>query len=146
MENDLQVLWLFAISLVVLFIAIYFVQRMFFRFLIRVRADISDRKGIERKMKQIEEMLDVDSETSWRLAVIEADKLLDYGLKELMFMGSSFHDRLKLASAKFRRIRPVFEAHRLRNRLVHETASLSRSEAKRAVSLYRSALKELGVL
>ena len=52
-------LWLLPL-LVVLFIAIYFVQRMFFRFLIRVRADIST-EGIERKMKQIEEMLDVDS-------------------------------------------------------------------------------------
>lgn len=81
-----------------------------------------------------------------RHAIMDADKLLDLGLKGKGYEGS-LGEKLKQSSALFSDLNGVWAAHKLRNRLAHEMdAKLSESEAKRALRQFERAFKDLGML
>lgn len=82
-----------------------------------------------------------------KLAVIEADKLLDTVLRSMAFPGETMGERLKTAAYKYPDITKVWPAHKLRNQLVHDSSfQLSIGQAKRAVKDFEHALKTLNVL
>lgn len=82
-----------------------------------------------------------------KMAVIEADKLLDNVLRSMMLPGETLGERLKMAAYKYPKIKDVWNAHRLRNQLVHETSfELSEREANRALNDFEKTLKMLNVL
>lgn len=82
-----------------------------------------------------------------KLAIIEADTLLDSGLKSLMMPGETLGERLKVACYKFPKLKNVWWAHKLRNQLAHDsTFQISQSEARRALDEFERALKILNVL
>ncbi len=82
-----------------------------------------------------------------KLAVIEADNLLDSVLKSLMMPGETLGERLKSAGYSYPGIRQVWGAHRLRNQLVHDsTFDLRTAQARSALRDYKSALQVLNVM
>lgn len=82
-----------------------------------------------------------------KLAVIEADKLLDTVLRSMGQPGETLGERLKTAEYRYPNIRNVWPAHKLRNQLVHDsTFEISINQAKRALQDFKSALKTLHVL
>lgn len=81
-----------------------------------------------------------------KLAVVEADKLLDTVLRKLHFPGETMGERLKTAAYKYPNISKVWGAHKLRNQLVHDaTFEITVRQAKSAVKDFHAALKELNV-
>ncbi len=65
--------------------------------------------------------------------VLEADKVLDLALTELGYTGS-VADKLKKAGPRFKNLQSVWDAHKLRNHLAHQTgAQVNTAEADRAV-------------
>lgn len=80
-------------------------------------------------------------------AIINADKLLDAILKTRV-SGQNLGSRLRNAKSIFqnkKNYHNVWEAHKLRNKLVHEMGfSLSRSQAKKSLADYRRAFRDLG--
>lgn len=81
-----------------------------------------------------------------KLAVVEADKLLDTVLRKLHFPGETMGERLKMAAYKYPNISRVWPAHKLRNQLVHDaTFEISVRQAKSAVRDFHDALKTLNV-
>ncbi len=81
------------------------------------------------------------------LAVIDADKLLDECLKKQHFKGKTMGERLVAAQRELSDNDAVWYAHKLRNRLVHNTgANLKKNEAQNALAGFRQALKDLGAL
>ena len=104
-----------------------------------------DKTGIKKRWQEIEAMLGRPGEMNYKLAVMEADKLLDYVLKSMSMSGKDMGERIRFASFKFGRLRKVWWAHVLRNQLVHETTfSLDYGTAKRAIKTFKRALEELG--
>jgi len=83
-----------------------------------------------------------------KLAVIEADKLLDEALKAAGLKGNNLGERLKGADeTDLPNLRDVWEAHKLRNRLVHEpNFEINREVAEKALAIYRKTLRNLGIL
>ncbi|MBI4239711.1 hypothetical protein HY620_01835 [Candidatus Uhrbacteria bacterium] len=105
------------------------------------------REEINKRWREIEALVQRNDEMSYKLAVMEADKLLDHGLKSMGFGGSSLGERLKLAAYKYPKIRNVWPAHLTRNKLVHEASfHLHRGTAAQAIQQFKSALLELGML
>jgi len=105
------------------------------------------KEDIQKRWNQIEELLSRREDISWKLAVLEADKLLDHSLKAMGFGGVSLGERLKLAAYRHPKIRNVWPAHITRNKLAHEASySLGQGAARQAVSQFKKALQELGVL
>ena len=105
------------------------------------------RADVAKRWQDIEGLVQRGDEMSCKLAVIEADKLLDHALKAKYFGGTTLGERLKLACYKHPKLKQVWPAHLTRNRLVHEAAfRLSTGSAKQTVAQFRSALQELSLL
>lgn len=82
-----------------------------------------------------------------KVAVMEADTLLDSALKSLSMPGMSLGERLKVACYKYPNLRSVWWAHKLRNQLVHEASfQLSQHQANSALDEFERALKTLNLL
>lgn len=106
-----------------------------------------DRGAIASRWAEIERMASAGGEMGLKMAVMEADKLLDHALKSLAMPGTTLGERLKFAAYKYPKIRNVWNAHRLRNQLAHEaSAYLEPSFARRALSDFKDALRLLNVL
>src|SRR3989344_3925495 len=77
--------------------------------------------------------------SDWKLAVIEADNMLESLLDQLGFHGENLGDKLKLAGQdSFRNLPSAWEVHTIRNKIAHEGTSfeLSQHEAKRVIALF----------
>lgn len=82
-----------------------------------------------------------------KLALLEADTLLDSGLKSLMMPGETLGERLKVACYKYPKLQNVWWAHKLRNQLAHDASfQITQGNAKRALDEFERALKILNVL
>lgn len=96
--------------------------------------------------QDIVDHIESDNESQWKLALIDADKLLETALRTEGYEGESIGDRLKTAEAHggFSALQDAWEAHKVRNRIAHESGfELTKREARRAVELYKSALTGL---
>jgi hypothetical protein len=85
--------------------------------------------------------------STWPLAVIDADKLLDDALKRSRYKGKTMGERLVSAQRDIKENDAVWFGHKLRNRLVHESnVKLTQRDVKDALLGIRDALKDLGAL
>ncbi|MBI2627317.1 hypothetical protein HYW72_00095 [Candidatus Nomurabacteria bacterium] len=93
----------------------------------------------------------------WKLAVIEADTMLESLMDQLGFRGENLGDKLKEAAQpsrqlvggqSFRGLSSAWEVHTIRNKIAHEGASfeLSQHEAKRVIALYEQIFREFGYI
>jgi hypothetical protein len=85
----------------------------------------------------------------WKLAVIEADSMLESLAGDLGFKGETLGDKLKVATQEsFRGLSNAWEVHTIRNRIAHEGASfeLSQREAKRVIALYEQIFRQYGYI
>jgi len=90
-----------------------------------------------------------ESVSDWKLAIIEADSMLEGLLDQLGFKGTNFADKLKMANqSNFRGINNAWEVHNIRNRIAHEGSSfeLSQHEAKRVIALYEQIFRGYGYI
>ncbi len=104
--------------------------------------------GLNARWDEIEKHINSTREAEWKFAVIEADKLVDELLKGAGFQGDTMGDRLmNIQPGQLTTLENLWEAHKIRNRLVHDTNYFLRyTEAKRAVGLYEKTLEELQAL
>jgi hypothetical protein len=87
------------------------------------------------------------SSAQWQMAVMEGDKLLDQALRACGARGKTMGDRLKNARTKLRNNDAVWQSHKLRNRLAHETgAQIRQSDVTSALRGFEGGLKDLGAL
>src|ERR1700733_14229161 len=74
------------------------------------------------------------NKSTWALAVIDADKLLDEALKKRHYKGKTMGERLVAAQRELTNNDGVWFGHKLRNRLVHETGiKLTKQEVQEAL-------------
>lgn len=106
-----------------------------------------DVEKYRKKWLEIERQLKRDDNRSCQFAVIEADRLLDSALKENGIKGDTMGERMKTAKDKWTNRDAVWNAHKLRNRIVHETnVEVSYDAARRALAGFKRALKDMGAI
>lgn len=139
----------FALGIIILF----FKARAFFKesWLMSFRGiDIPQTKPgkIRRKWHMIEKRLNSRDETNYKMAVIEADKLLDRLLELAGYSGKSMGERLKqLTPAQISNLDAIWRAHKLRNNIVHDIdRKIKYNNACQAIEAFKKALEELEVL
>jgi hypothetical protein len=116
-----------------------------FRAFTRPRLEDLDPKRLREMWVEIEKTSD-HGLMGAKLAVVEADKLLDTVLRKMHFPGETMGERLKMAAYKHPAISRVWPAHKLRNQLVHDaTFEISVRQAKSAVRDFYEALKALNI-
>jgi hypothetical protein len=95
----------------------------------------------------IESSLDRHNPSSWTLAVLEADKLLDKALRERNFRGNTMGERMKSAQKVWKNANHIWTAHKIRNQLAHDTdANISYDTAARSLVAFKQGLKDLGAI
>ena len=106
-----------------------------------------NKENYQARFLAIENNLKKDNPSSYSLAIIEGDKLLDRALLEMGTQGKTTGDRLKKASSKFTEVNSVWRAHKFRNAVAHDTDfEVSYQQAKNILAVYKQALKDLGAI
>lgn len=116
---------------------------------------IMNKKGtkhldVERyrvKCLAIEQQLKTDEPSSYQLAVLNADKLVDQALRERGLKGKTMGERMQCGATLFSDRNGIWTAHKLRNKIAHEPdARVTYDEARFALGCFRKALKDLGAI
>lgn len=92
---------------------------------------------------------DSDNPNDWRLAIIEADIILEEMLDTLGYPGSTIGDRLKQASPEtFRTIDDAWKAHKIRNDIAHRGTDfiLTKRMAREALERYQRVFEEFSIV
>ncbi|MDP3093428.1 MAG: hypothetical protein Q8N16_01565 [bacterium] len=103
---------------------------------------------IEKKWTIVSRRLENPNMADWKLAVIEAESLLEGVLIRMGFGGESFGDRLKkIREDQVPSLDDLVSAHQTRNNIVHDPDyRLDMEEATKTLSIYEKALRELDAL
>ena len=101
-----------------------------------------------RRWQIVLEKIESVNPSDWKLAVIDADNIIDEIIKRIGYQGTSFGERLmQIEPSDFDNLQNVWEAHKIRNRIAHEAGyAFNQNEARQAVALFEKALKELKYL
>lgn len=96
---------------------------------------------------RIEQQLQREQTTSYQLAVLNADKLLDQALRESGVRGDTIGERMKTAKDIWSNANGVWGAHKLRNQIAHESdVKVQYDDARRALASFKQALKDVGAI
>ena len=108
----------------------------------------ADAKTIQWQI--IVEHVNSDSPAEWKLAILEADNILDEVLEAQGYVGETVAEKLKAMSrTKIASYDALWDAHKLRNEIAHGGAidmELSQKTARDTISKFENAFKELGHL
>jgi hypothetical protein len=97
------------------------------------------------KWKMVLKHISSKNPSDWKLAIIEADTILDVLVERAGFPGPTLGERMKNADPGiFRTLKFARDAHGVRNRIAHEGSSftLSERDAKRTIQEYEEVFKE----
>lgn len=137
------------ISLLIFLVLVLVIAGVVMVFLIgrgRSAAGLNKEKYRSAWLK-IEQQLSPNNEASIHLAVLNADKLLDQALRERGFSGQTMGDRMKRAQSSWSNANTVWAAHKLRNRIAHESEVLvDHKTARSALDAFKNGLKDLGAI
>ena len=104
-----------------------------------------DTSRAQLRFAHIVEEANSEREQDWRLAIIEADIMLDELLDVQGYRGDTMGDKLKqIERSDFNTIDLAWEAHKIRNQIAHQGSgfSLNAREVRRVISLYEQVFKE----
>ena len=136
-------------AVVLILIAIFLVAVVGVVYLVFTRKS-SPKLNIEKyqtKWLAVENSVSRNNSASWQLAIFNADKLVDLALKERRFAGQTMGERMKSAEKVWSNVNHIWGAHKIRNRLAHETdVHLTYETTLRALTAFKQALKDLGAI
>src|SRR5665647_111943 len=80
-----------------------------------------DRKKTKERWETIYKRLDSENESEYKVAIIEADKMIDELIEKLGYGGENMAERLdNIPDEQLESINEIREAHQIRNRIIHE--------------------------
>lgn len=99
------------------------------------------------KWMAIEKQLNKDNPSVCSMAILNADKLLDQALREKGVKGQTMGERMKTVKETWSNRNAVWNAHKLRNQIAHESDhQISYDDARRALAGFKQALKDIGAI
>ena len=100
---------------------------------------------MRRRWQRVMKRLDTGNESEYKLAIIEADGLLDDMLKKMRLPGETVDDRiLRITPLMIANVDELKGAHQVRNSIVYDPDyRLSAREARRVLLVYQRTFEEL---
>ncbi len=107
-------------------------------------------RGVRKNSRLQEVYLHIDSTNpnDWKLAIIEADIVLDDVLKQRGYAGNSLGERLRsISPSQLSTLDDAWEAHKVRNQIAHGGADfvLTKRLAEETINRYRRVFGEFGI-
>ncbi|MBU2220137.1 hypothetical protein KJ665_03270 [Patescibacteria group bacterium] len=111
-------------------------------------AEFAYGKAAGQRWDEIKARLQKGDEANLKLAVIEADNLMDDILKRMGLPGANMEERLRqIERQEIKSVEKIWATRKTRNQIVHEpNFHLAQEEAEAAVANIEEALKELEYL
>lgn len=106
-----------------------------------------NKDDYQRRWLGIETRLHKGDSATYQIVILDADKLLDKALRERKFRGETMGARMKAAQTTWKNSNHVWSAHKIRNRIAHETdIQLTYEMAARSLAAFKQGLKDLGAI
>ncbi|USN87564.1 MAG: hypothetical protein H6779_04090 [Candidatus Nomurabacteria bacterium] len=100
------------------------------------------------RLEDIDKHITSDNPNDWKLAIIEADIVLDDELKKVGYTGTSLGERLRsINTAQLNSLDDAWQAHKVRNQIAHGGADfvLTKHLAENTIKQYKRVFGELGI-
>ncbi len=99
---------------------------------------VNEKPKVNPRWEKIEKLIASDSQSDWKIAILEADSMLDELVEKLGYDGENMGERmLNMNSSNFPYIEEAWRVHKLRNIIAHETSyDLQKGEAEDAIDVY----------
>jgi len=136
-------------SIIFFFAAIIIIAALLFYLICMTKHGVKhlDVEKYRVKWLAIEQQLKRDEVSSFHLTVLNADKLVDQALRERGVKGQTMGERMKNSVSLFSDRNGIWTAHKLRNKIAHETdVKVTYEEARFALKNFKKALKDLGAI
>lgn len=101
------------------------------------------------KWEKVLQYMNSDNSSDWRLAIIEADVILEDLLRSLGYRGDSVGEMLQsVDKSDFITIEDAWQAHKVRNSIAHSRGNfqLNERETRRVVALFEKVFEEFDVI
>ena len=104
--------------------------------------------GVQKTFKQwgrVTKRLDKKKEAEYKMAIIEADSLLEEVLRRMGYEGETIKDLLEQIDSKtIPNIEEAWQAHKFRNNIVHDPSyELTYEQAKKIIGIYEQTFRDL---
>ena len=107
--------------------------------------DSEPEKITNQKWEKVLKYGNSESPSDWKLAILEADIMLEEILEKMGYHGETMSERLKqVEKSDFTTIDLAWEAHKVRNAIAHEGGDyvLNERETRRVIDLYKQVFEE----
>ncbi|MDA8597159.1 hypothetical protein N9L26_02365 [Candidatus Pacebacteria bacterium] len=115
----------------------------------RLYKELYAKNESNTRWDDIQQHITTDNPNDWKLAIIEADVMLEEVLDGAGYAGATIGEKLKSASpASFETIDAAWDAHKVRNQIAHGGADfvLTKRQAGETIAQYRRVFSEFGAL
>ncbi len=111
------------------------------------KGDVSKTRSL-KAWQQIKERLATSDPQQWKLAILEADKILNNILKMSGYLGQTLEDKLELITpAQLANVEDVVKAHRVCHKISTEPDfMLTQEEALTVMTIYRDSFRALNLI
>lgn len=109
----------------------------------------SAEKPVPARWVRIMELFSSQNPNDWRVAILEADSMLDELIMSLGYSGENLGERLKsIQPGDFPALQDAWEAHKIRNKVAHEgmNYALTPRDAESARRHYEYVFRDAGVI
>jgi hypothetical protein len=111
--------------------------------------ELVTKKGkLRRKWDLIREKIKKDDESMNKVAIIEADNIIDDLIKRMKYKGENMGERLAgITPGQIENIKELQKAHEIRNRIIHEeNFKLNKEQVEEVMGYYENFLRDFEVL
>ena len=103
------------------------------------------KEKVNERWKRIQDHANSNNSSDWRLAIIEADIMLEETLRTLGYTGDGLGEMLKgIDPTDLLTLNNAWDAHKVRNRIAHSGGDfeLTERETKRVITLFEAVFRE----
>ncbi|MFM2357883.1 MAG: hypothetical protein RJA61_620 [Candidatus Parcubacteria bacterium] len=100
---------------------------------------------VNKKWERVEQHINSKNSSDWRLAIIEADIMLEELLDTIGYKGEGIGDKLKgVEKSDFLTLDLAWEAHKVRNAIAHEGSNfdLNERDARKVIQMFEEVFRE----
>lgn len=111
--------------------------------------ELVTKKGkLRKKWDKIRAEIKKEDESSYKVAIISADNIIDDLIKRMGYKGANMGERLAgINPGQIDNIKELQQAHEIRNRIIHEeNFKLNKDQIEEVMGYYESFLKSFEVL
>jgi len=111
------------------------------------RGRVSRRRSL-KAWKQIQERLKSPDQNNWKMAILEADHILNEILKMSGYLGDNLGEKLDiLTPAQLANIEDIKQAHSVRDKIAHDPADeIKRKKVDEVIAIYKESFRQLNLI